>query len=170
MKSSSLSKKKNDAKKVSSAGAKTEKKSVPQLKTKNSKESPKSMKSSGSKKVSPVKKTVVSKKNIEKKSSKPSAKILPVKKAAVPVKTADQDKNRKVPAKTAPAKAVAPGEVSEILCKAKSVPVKPLQNLSRKLLEKQRLKPKFLLRRFLRKLCPSGLSRNHRQRLLSSLP
>ena len=98
MKSSSLSKKKNDAKKVSSAGAKTEKKSVPQLKTKNSKESPKSMKSSGSKKVSPVKKTVVSKKNIEKKSSKPSAKILPVKKAAVPVKTADQDKNRKVPA------------------------------------------------------------------------
>ena len=66
MKSSSLSKKKNDAKKVSSAGAKTEKKSVPQLKTKNSKESPKSMKSSGSKKVSPVKKTVVSKKNIEK--------------------------------------------------------------------------------------------------------
>ena len=35
MKSSSLSKKKNDAKKVSSAGAKTEKKSVPQLKTKN---------------------------------------------------------------------------------------------------------------------------------------
>ena len=108
IKSSSLSKKKNDAKKVSSAGAKTEKKSVPQLKTKNSKESPKSMKSSGSKKVSPVKKTVVSKKNIEKKSSKP--------------------------------------------------------------LEKQRLKPKFLLRRFLRKLCPSGLSRNHRQRLLSSLP
>lgn len=124
MKSSSLSKKKNDAKKVSSAGAKTEKKSVPQLKTKNSKESPKSMKSSGSKKVSPVKKTVVSKKNIEKKSSKPSAKILPVKKAAVPVKTADQDKNRKVPAKTAPVKAVAPAKSLKSSAKAKSVPVK----------------------------------------------
>ena len=142
MKSSSLSKKKNDAKKVSSAGAKTEKKSVPQLKTKNSKESPKSMKSSGSKKVSPVKKTVVSKKNIEKKSSKPSAKILPVKKAAVPVKTADQDKNRKVPAKTAPVKAVAPAKSLKFSAKSKSVPVKTVAKPAPKVSEKGTAKAK----------------------------
>ena len=124
MKSSSLSKKKNDAKKVSSAGAKTEKKSVPQLKTKNSKESPKSMKSSGSKKVSPVKKAVVPEKNTAKKSSKSSAKVLPVKKAAVPVKTADKDKNRKVPAKAVPVKTAAPAKPVKSSAKAKAVPVK----------------------------------------------
>ena len=154
MKSSSLSKKKNDAKKVSSAGAKTEKKSVPQLKTKNSKESPKSMKSSGSKKVSPVKKTVASKKNIEKKSSKSSAKILSVKKAAVPVKTADKDKNRKTPVKTAPVKAVAPAKSLKFSAKSKSVPVKTVAKPAPKVSEKGTAKAKVSVKAVSAKTVP----------------
>ena len=56
MKSSSLSNKKNDAKKVSSAGAKTEKKSPPQLKMTNTKASSNIVKPSGAKKAVPAKK------------------------------------------------------------------------------------------------------------------
>ncbi len=135
MKSSSLSKKKNDAKKVSSAGAKTEKKSVPQLKTQNTKESSGNAKPAAAKKTAPVKKAVAPAKNTEKKSDRTAAKAPPVKKVAVPA-TKTARKNKKDSDKAVPAKTVAPAK------KEKSAPVKVSAKTAPKVQEKAESKPK----------------------------
>ena len=91
MKSSSLSTKKNDVKKVSSAGAKTGKKVVPQLKTAAKSVSSGPVKSSAGKGASSGKKT-------EKKMAKSSAVPLQTKKIQPQVKTSVPDLKKKVSA------------------------------------------------------------------------
>ena len=97
MKSSSLSHKKNDAKKVSSAGAKTGKKVVPQLKTAAKSVSSGPVKTSAGKDASSGKKP-------EKKMAKSSAVPLQTKKIRPQVKTSVPDLKKKVPAGAAPEK------------------------------------------------------------------
>ncbi len=108
MKSSSLSHKKNDAKKVSSAGAKTEKKSLPQLKMTPVKASSNTVKTSGAKKNVPAKTS-------EKKQEKTSVPPSPSKKSPVPAK----------PAAKAPAKPAAKAPVKPAAKPAAKAPVKP---------------------------------------------
>ena len=97
MKSSSLSTKKNDVKKVSSAGAKTGKKVVPQLKTAAKSVSSGPVKTSAGKDASSGKKP-------EKKMAKSSAVPLQTKKIRPQVKTSVPDLKKKVPAGAAPEK------------------------------------------------------------------
>ena len=94
MKSSSLSKK-NDAKKVSSAGAKTEKKAAPQLKTANPKVPSSTVKSSGMKNSSSGKKP-------EKEPAKSSAGPPQTRKTQPSVKASVPDLKKKVPGGTVP--------------------------------------------------------------------
>ena len=97
MKSSSLSTKKNDVKKVSSAGAKTGKKVVPQLKTAAKSVSSGPVKTSAGKDASSGKKP-------EKKMAKSSAVPLQTKKIQTQVKTSVPDLKKKVSAGAAPEK------------------------------------------------------------------